>query len=105
MPLLFQVRDGDLAMVGEMRLDADCRNEVNEGLCLPQRREGPQESNPIPKVLWRCWTGKPGEGVQGHPRFVRRLILIRLGSLNLCVLHRSLAREIRQIHHTPLEKR
>lgn len=33
------------------------------------------------------------------------LIMIQLGPLNICILHRSLAREIRQIHHPSLEKR
>jgi hypothetical protein len=83
LPLLFQVRGDDPAIIGEMILDADCRNETNEGFCLPRRREGPQESDPIPKIFWRCWTGESGEGVQGHPRFVTHPILIRLGSLNV----------------------
>lgn len=49
----------------------------------------------------RASQAKEFKATQGmlHP------IVIQLGPLNICILHRSLAREIRQIHHPSLEKR
>jgi len=60
-------------------------------------------------IPFRRFSGGVGRASQAKEfkatQGISHLIMIKLGSLNLHVLRRSLAREIRQIRHTPLEKR